>query len=153
MNTGRGGWLISSRVQYIQICPLRLALLGVRLSRHRVDSWSYTYQYSYSLAVHNRRLQASQLDRRECLLRCMCLISVYFRGLYRDIGRAHTSCAHFNWIFELMSSLRSNYVLYMDTMPLIIKKLAKSPNSKLCQIKYPAILYTIKVSDTSISIH
>ena len=32
---------------------------GVRLSRHRVDSQSYTYQYSYSLVVHNHRLPAS----------------------------------------------------------------------------------------------
>ena len=38
--------------------------------------------------------------------------------LYRNTGRVHTSCTHFNWIFELMSSLRSNYALYHDTMPL-----------------------------------
>ena len=83
----------------------RWGSLCVRLSGHRVGSLSYTYQYSYSLAVHNRRLQASQLDCREPLLRCTCLISAYFCGLYRDIGRAHTSCAHFNWILNWTNEL------------------------------------------------
>ena len=50
--------------------------------------------------------------------RCMCSISANSRTLHRDTGRAHTSCTHFNWIFELMSSLRSSYALYRDTMPL-----------------------------------
>ena len=48
----------------------------------------------------------------------MCWISTNSHTLHRDTGRAHTSCTHFNWIFELMSSLRSNYALYRDTMPL-----------------------------------
>ena len=52
--------------------------------------------------------------------RCMCSISANSRTLHRDTGCAHTSCTHFNWIFELMSSLRSNYALYRDTMPLIL---------------------------------
>ena len=57
---------------YIQICPLRLSLPGGQLSKHRVGCRSYTYQYSYSLAVPNRRLQTSEIDRRECL-RAACV--------------------------------------------------------------------------------
>ena len=34
MNIGRGGWL----TVYIQICSLRLTLLGIRLSKHHVGS-------------------------------------------------------------------------------------------------------------------
>ena len=48
----------------------------------------------------------------------MRLISAYSCTLYHDTGHAHTSCTHFNWIFGLMSSLRSNYALYGGTMPL-----------------------------------
>ena len=47
---------------------LRLTLLGSWLSRHLVGSRSYTYQYSYFLALPNRRLQASQLDHCERLM-------------------------------------------------------------------------------------
>ena len=51
-------------------------------------------------------------------LHCMRSISANSRTLYCNTGCAHTSCTHFNWIFELLSSLRSNYALYHDTMPL-----------------------------------
>ena len=50
----------------------------------------------------------------------MCSISANSRTLHRDTGHAHTSCTHFNWIFELLSSLRSSYALYRDTMPLTL---------------------------------
>ena len=73
---------------YIQICPLRLALLGVRLSRHRVGSRSYTYQFSYSLAVHNRRLQASQLDRRVANVFCAARVRSPRTSVdYRPVAR------------------------------------------------------------------
>ena len=45
-------------------------------------------------------------------------ISVHARALHRHTTRHVTSCTHFNWIFELMRSLRCNYALYRDTMPL-----------------------------------
>ena len=51
-------------------------------------------------------------------LYCTRSTSTYSRALYRYTGCAHTSCTHFNWIIELMSSLRNNYALYRDTMPL-----------------------------------
>ena len=59
----------------------------------------------------------------------MCTISANSRTLHRDTGRAHTSCTHFNWIFELMSSLRSNYALYRDTMPLNLEMTALEMSS------------------------
>ena len=67
--------------------------------------------------------------------RCTCSISTNIRTLYCNNGRAHTSCTHFNWIFELMSSLRSNYALYRDTKfnvpdcvcPAVYIKLMKNP--------------------------
>ena len=49
-------------------------------------------------------------------LHCTCSISAYSHTLYHDTGHAHTSCTYFNWNFELMSSLRSNYALYRGTM-------------------------------------
>ena len=55
----------------LQTQSLRLALLGSR---------SYIYQYSYSLAIHTCRFQTSQLNHREHLLHCICLISVYFHA-------------------------------------------------------------------------
>ena len=112
MNMGRGKWL---RV-WIQICPLRLALSGVRHFKQHICSRDFTYQYSYSLVVHiaeDHELLHSTSTKSS---RCTRSIS---RTLYRNTGRAHTSCTHFNWIFELMSSLRSHYALYRDTMPLI----------------------------------
>ena len=45
-------------------------------------------------------------------------ISVHARALHRHTTRHVTSCTHFDWIFELMRSLRCNYALYRDTMPL-----------------------------------
>ena len=47
-------------------------------------------------------------------------ISVHARALHRHTTRHVTSCTHFDWIFELMRSLRCNYALYRDTMPLNI---------------------------------
>ena len=36
-----------------------------------------------------------------------------------------------DWIFELMSSLRSNYALYRGTMPLVLSSLLKTKNNLL----------------------
>ena len=46
-------------------------------------------------------------------------IFVHARALHRHTTRHVTSCTHFDWIFELMRSLRCNYALYRDTMPLM----------------------------------
>ena len=43
---------------------------------------------------------------------CTCSISMNSCTLYHNTGRAHTSCTHFNWIFEIVSSLRHNYALH-----------------------------------------
>ena len=68
------------------------------------------------------RSWAPQLDHNKSL-HCMCLISTCSHALYHDTGSAHTSCTHYNWILELMSSLRSNYTLYLGTMPLMLLSL------------------------------
>ena len=114
MNMGHGRWLVSSR----QICPLRLALSGVRHFKQHICSRAFTCQYSYSLVVHitkDYELLHSTLTKS---LHCTHSISTNSCTLYRNTGCAHTSCTDFNWIFEIMSSLRSNYALYRDTMPL-----------------------------------
>ena len=85
-------------------------------ARQPICSRAFTYQYPYSLVVHIEDYELHSTSTKS--LHCMCSISANSRTLNRDTGRAHTSCTHFNWIFELMSSLRSNYVLYRDTMPL-----------------------------------
>ena len=48
---------------------------------------------------------------------------MHARALHRHTTRHVTSCTHFDWIFELMRSLRCNYALYRDTMPLIYSAL------------------------------
>ena len=117
MNMGRGGLLVSSHV-YIQICLLRLTLSGARHFKQPICSRAFTYQYSYSLVIHIAEDYELLHSTSTKSSRCMCSISVNSPTLHCDTGRAHTSCTHFNWIFELMSSLRSNYALYHDTMPL-----------------------------------
>ena len=86
---GRGRWLISLRVYS-------------NLGRWGLFCWAFTflgscfcYRYRYSLDVHNQRLQASQFECYKYLCAAyICSISVYFCGLYWDIGHAHTSNNH-----------------------------------------------------------
>ena len=102
---------------WIQICPLRFALSDVQHFKQHIFSRAFTYQYSYSLVVHiaeDHELLHAISTKSSCCTRSI----TNSRTLYRNTGHAHTSCTHFNWIFELMSSLRSNYALYRDTMPL-----------------------------------
>ena len=67
MKTGRGGWLISSRLIIIQVCPLRLSLEHVRHFKHRMCSIALTYQYSYPLASRSWRSWASPRDHEQNL--------------------------------------------------------------------------------------
>ena len=98
----------------IQICPFRLSLQLVRHFKHRMSQCSIalTYQYSYPLAVQSWRSCAFQIDNRSNL----CTTHVRpphtpVHYIYCDTGCTHTSGTHFNWIFKLMSSLRSKYGL------------------------------------------
>ena len=97
------GWGLGTRL----ISPLRLALSGARHFKQPICSRAFTYQYSYSLVVHIAEDYELLHSTSTKSSRCMCSISANSRTLHRDTGRAHTSCTHFNWIFELMSSLRS----------------------------------------------
>ena len=114
-----GAWWIAGKFARVDSnLPLRLALSGTRHFKQPICSRAFTYQYSYSLVVHIAEDYELLHSTSTKSSRCMCSISANSRTLYRDTGRAHTSCTHFNWIFELISSLRSNYALYRDTMPL-----------------------------------
>ena len=115
MNMGRGRWLVSLRVDSnlpAEACSVgRLTfqaaylLLNLYLSASLLFGCPYHWRYEL---LHSTSTKS---------LRCMHSISANSRTQYGNTGHAHTSCTHFNWIFELMSSLRSNYALYRDTMP------------------------------------
>ena len=80
--------------------PLPINILTLWLSMHIAEDYEL---------LHSTLTKCS---------RCTGSISTNSRTLYSNIGCAHTSCTHFNWIFETMSSLRCNYALYCGTMPL-----------------------------------
>ena len=115
MYTGCGGRLISSRVHLSLPAEARSTghstvqasnmLLNLYFSVFLLFGYPYLKIEGFSTWPSRKSLY------------CTRSISVYSRGLYRDTGRTHTSCTHFNWIFELMSLLRSNYTLYHGTMP------------------------------------
>ena len=117
-----GAWRIASKFARVDSnlpAEARSVGSGARHFKQPICSRTFTYQNSYSLVVHiveDYELLHSTSTKSS---HCMCSISANSRTLHRDTGRAHTSCTHSNWIFELMSSLRSNYALYRDTMPLI----------------------------------
>ena len=135
---GRGRWLASSHV-WIQICPLRLALSDVQHFKQHICSRACTYQYSYSSVVHIAEDHELLHLTSTKSSRCTCSISAQNScTLYRNTGRVHTSCTHFNWIFELMSSLRSNYALYHDTMPLMMNR------SEVINATRTVVMYTTR---------
>ena len=58
-------WRMVDMFARVHVQPVRLALLGVRLPRHRVGSLTFTYQYSYCFSFHSRNLQGFELDNRK----------------------------------------------------------------------------------------
>ena len=103
---------------HIQVCPLRLSLQRVRRFKHRMCSISLTYPYSYPLAAHSWRSWACQLNYQQNL--CAAHIwpphtPVHYTAI---LGMPIIPVPTFNWIFELTSSLKSNYALYHGTKPL-----------------------------------
>ena len=123
MNNGRGGWLISSHARSNLPAEARSAGRSTFQASCRLFSFYLSVFLLFWLPITEvcrvLNLTIANSAKRLCVARVRSpRTPTYFRGLYHDIGRAHTSCTHFNWIFELMSSLRSNYALCSDTMPL-----------------------------------
>ena len=121
--SGHGGWLISSRARSNLPAEARSAGRSTFQASCRLFSYYLSVFLLFWLPITEvcrvLNLTIANSAKRLCVARVRSpWTPAYFCGLYRDIGHAHTSCTHFNWIFELMSSLRSNYALYSDTMPL-----------------------------------
>ena len=75
-------------IRYVQICPLRLTLVGVRLSRHHVGSQALIYHNTF---LYSRVLNSTIANSAEHL----CTAQVWSLSLSVDvdnIGCAHTSC-------------------------------------------------------------
>ena len=120
MNSGRGGWLISlharsnlpaearsaDRLTFQVLCRFSSFYLSVSLLFWLpiTEDWT-VLKLTIANGAKLAHIQSPWTP-------------TYFRGLYRDVGHANPSCPHFNWIFELKRSLRSNHPLYSDTMPL-----------------------------------
>ena len=108
-------WTADKFVSNIQVCQLRLSLQRIRCIKHRMcSSYSPYLSVFLPLAAHNHKwyspyyITFATTEDRELvntiiIKRCTHSISAYSRTLYCDTGRAHTSCTHFNWLFELMS--------------------------------------------------
>ena len=107
METGQGGWLISLCF-YIQVYLLRLFMWHVPRFKHCMCNISLACRYSYPLTVPTAKLWASWLDGWQNL--CATRVQSPHTPVHYyviDVGHAHTSCTHVDWIFKIMSSLRS----------------------------------------------
>ena len=94
---GHGAWQMAGKFAcQIQICPLRLALSGIRHFKQCICSRAFNYQYSYSLVIHIAEDYELLHSTSTKSSRCTRSISANSRTLYRNTGRAHTSCTHFN---------------------------------------------------------
>ena len=116
---GHGGWPISSCTHSNLPTETRSAGCSTSQALYRLSSFYLSVFLHFWMLITeiSRVLNLTTATVPNVLIYAACIRSpqkpMYFRGLCHDIGHAHTSWAHFNWIFELMSSLRSNYTLLL----------------------------------------
>ena len=120
MYNGRDGWLISSRACSNLPAEARSAGHSTFQASCRLSSFYLSvFLLFWLLITEDKTVLNLTITNGAKLARVQSpRMPACFRGLYRDVWCAHPSTTHFNWIFELISSLRSNYALYSDTMPL-----------------------------------